>query len=262
MEKRTKDGVAYELRGSGKPLVVALHDWMGSRRNWDDAEPYLGSDRRWAFMDLRGYGGSADLREGRTFAQAADDVLAIADAEGAPTVSVVGHSMTGLVVQRLVLDAPARLDRVVGISPFAAGARMDPATVAFFGQAAGDGEVAAQLFDQVTGGRLGPGWREHKVARAAAETDADNLLHYLGQIGAVAGFAEELAAAAPAVPLLVLAGSHDLPLFRAAGYAETLLRWFAHARLETLPTGHFAMEEMPAATAGQLRAFLEAGAAP
>ena len=68
--------LAHEVTGTGPDKVIVLHDWLGDRRNYDDARPYLDMQSfTFAFADLRGYGGSVKMKGMFTSDEAAGDVL-------------------------------------------------------------------------------------------------------------------------------------------------------------------------------------------
>ena len=86
----------------GRPAVVLLHHFGGSRSTWADVTAALGDASLCVVPDLRGFGGSgAASREstgdGKRFTveDAADDVVGRCDALGVGRVVVVGHSMGG-----------------------------------------------------------------------------------------------------------------------------------------------------------------------
>jgi pimeloyl-ACP methyl ester carboxylesterase len=68
----------------------------------DAMTPYLTPDQfTYVFADLRGYGASRRIAGDYSLEEAAGDVIALADRFGWKAFSLVGYSMTGLVVQRI-----------------------------------------------------------------------------------------------------------------------------------------------------------------
>lgn len=63
--------------------------------------------------DLRGHGRSSRPADGYAMDDHAADVLALMDALGIRTATVVGHSMGSLVAQRVAARAPDRVERLV-----------------------------------------------------------------------------------------------------------------------------------------------------
>jgi pimeloyl-ACP methyl ester carboxylesterase len=60
----------------------------------------------YAFMDCRGYGDSRDVDGQHTMAEWALDAVTLADELGWSRFSLLGHSMGGMAVQRVLLEDP------------------------------------------------------------------------------------------------------------------------------------------------------------
>ncbi|GAA1511859.1 hypothetical protein GCM10009730_15720 [Streptomyces albidochromogenes] len=93
----------HTLLGDGPHRVFAVHGWLADRDAFAPVLPDL--DTRtfsYAVADLRGYG-EARRQPGRyTTAEGAADLLELADRLGWDSFSLVGHSMSGSVVQRVL----------------------------------------------------------------------------------------------------------------------------------------------------------------
>jgi len=75
--------LGHEVWGHGARRAIVLNDWLCDTSTWEPARPYLDpSAITWAFADLRGYGRSRGQTGAHTLHEAADDVLALADALG------------------------------------------------------------------------------------------------------------------------------------------------------------------------------------
>jgi len=105
--------IAYEVRGSGDPLLlVAGTGYPGATWPPELLAPLAASHTVITF-DHRGTGdspASADRYSTRLFAA---DALAVLDALGLPAAHVVGHSMGGRVAQWMALDRPDRIRTLV-----------------------------------------------------------------------------------------------------------------------------------------------------
>ena len=113
------------LHGTGSEHVLVLHDWNGDHTNYDPMLEYL--DRAtftYAFADLRGYGKSQHLLGEYTVQEISRDCLRLADTLGWQRFHVLGHSMTGMAVQRIAADAPARIKSAIAVCPMSAAARL------------------------------------------------------------------------------------------------------------------------------------------
>ena len=101
-------GLSYTLQGTGPEKVIVLHDWRGDHRNYDDVRPYLdGKAFTFAFVDLRGYCASIHISGAFNEKEAAADTLRVADTLGWQQFHIIGHSMTGMVWQRIAAHTPS-----------------------------------------------------------------------------------------------------------------------------------------------------------
>jgi pimeloyl-ACP methyl ester carboxylesterase len=104
--------VAYEVRGSGAPVVVLAHNLMCDRRVFDASR----LDTRTINVDLRGHGAST-ARAPFRLRDLADDVLAILDAEAVDAAVLVGLSLGASAAIDLALAHPSRVLGLALLSP-------------------------------------------------------------------------------------------------------------------------------------------------
>lgn len=250
--------LAYALHGEGPTRALVLHDWIGDRRNWEPLAPYLDGARfTYAFVDLRGYGGSRAIAGHYTAEEAARDALDVADRLGWDRFAAVGHSMSGLIVQRLAAEAPSRVTRLVAVSPVGpAGLPMPPAVRAAMEAVALDPSRRRAALRQMLGERLSERWLEFKAARWCECAAPDAVLGYL-RMFADTDLRDVVRGVD--VPILAVACEHDQPWFQ----AEALRASFGvYPRLEVVTcgnAGHYPMQETPVALATLLERFLAAG---
>lgn len=98
--------------GSGPPIVF-VHGVAGSWRSWLRNLPELAQDHRVIALDLPGFGGSDAFTSGATMSDYAGTVRALLTILGLERVVAVGHSMGGLVCERLSLIDPAMVGSLV-----------------------------------------------------------------------------------------------------------------------------------------------------
>ena len=97
----------YDVRGEGPPLVLINGLGFG-RWAWFKQLPALTRHFSTITFDVRG---ERDLRDG--VADLADDVVALLDHLGVRKAHVLGTSLGGFVAQKLALDRPDLVDRLV-----------------------------------------------------------------------------------------------------------------------------------------------------
>ncbi|MFF5444106.1 alpha/beta fold hydrolase [Streptomyces sp. NPDC012888] len=248
-------GIAYRRIGRGPVRVIVLHDWFGTSANWGSVLDYLDPERfSYAFLDYRGYGDRIDVPGSHTLPEIADDVLALADQLGWDTFSLIGHSMGGKAAQQVLVRAPGRVLKLVGLAPVpAAPYEMDEQTLALFQGAAGSAENRRAILDLVTGNRASRRWLDRMVAHSLEVSRREAFAGYLESwrtldlAGAVKG---------NPVPVLVLAGEYDLAL-TADVMRETWAAWYPDCRVRVLPgTGHYPPHETPVAFVTAVEGFL------
>jgi non-heme chloroperoxidase len=97
---------------AGAP-VIFLHGYTDSSYSFSRVLPLLGEERRAFALDQRGHGDSERPRRGYALRDFAADVVAFMDELELERATLVGHCMGSLVAQRVALDAPERVDKLV-----------------------------------------------------------------------------------------------------------------------------------------------------
>jgi 3-oxoadipate enol-lactonase len=262
VRQATNGGVrlAYELRGSGEPVLL-VHGLGYARWGWEPVADPLAEEFLVVLFDNRGIGES-DVPPGPyAVAELARDACAVLDAAGIERAHVVGTSLGGMVAQEVALSFPERVERLVlaCTTPGGAGAYAMPAqTVAlmleaqelpleqalrrFVKNALSPRTVAGhpELVERILAFRLANpfdpgGWQ----AQAAAGASFDRLAR-LGEIRA---------------PTLVVTGTDDNVVD--PRNSELLASRLPDARLERFPgTGHLFFWEEPERFNELVREFL------
>ncbi|MFI8447606.1 alpha/beta fold hydrolase [Streptomyces erythrochromogenes] len=247
--------IAHRRIGTGPVRVIVLHDWFGTSANWGSVLDHLDPEGfSYAFLDYRGYGERRDVAGRHTLPEIADDVLELADQLGWDTFSLLGHSMGGKAAQQVLVRAPERIEKLVGINPVpAAPYEMDDAAQALFFGAAESPEHRRAILDLVTGNRASRHWIDRMVAHSLEISRPEAFADYLASWQCL-----DLSAAVKGntVPVLVLVGEYDLALTVDVMRA-TWQAWYPNCRIRTLPgAGHYPPHETPVAFATEVEAFL------
>ena len=251
--------IAYKTIGSGKRRVVILHDWFCDTSSWDPVLPYLNLDIfTFVFADLRGYGGSRHINGNYVLEEATQDVLDLTKHLGWNHYSLVGHSMTSLVVQRVAQLSPDQVERVVVVTPVPPGSLKMPPEAVKQSQALAlaSEEDQCRALTSWWGPRLGQSWVRYKVGRWRTTSEARAVAKYVEMYGTVDISSDASRAKAP---LLAIAGANDAPPFRAEALAATLVPFYPGSRIETiLEASHYPMQETPPLLAEMIQTFLGA----
>ncbi|MFJ9613926.1 alpha/beta fold hydrolase [Streptomyces noursei] len=249
--------VSHRAIGSGAHKVLVLHDWFGTSAAWGPFLDYLDpKEFTYAFLDYRGYGDRRDVDGRFTLAEIATDALDLADQLGWDTFSVVGHSMGGKAAQRILVEAPRRIRKLVGVAPVPASAYvLEGDAYDLFHGAAQNPPNRRAILDLVTGHRACDRWLDAMTARSVDVSRPEAVAAYLTD-WTTQDFAAKVAG--NTLPVKVFVGENDLAL-NAEAMRRTWLTHYPQAELETLPnSGHYPMYELPVAFATALEAFLRA----
>lgn len=212
MDVTIEDGLHLHVHeaGAGPKITVVLHGWAVSGASFRPLiDRWPASAGRLLVPDLRGTGWSAKPREGYTLERYARDVLALVDALSLPPFALVGHSMGGLIAQRVALDRPSALRKLVLVSPVpASGVPIGEADVAMYRSLGGHRAGLEQVIGSMMARRPSPEAFERVMADAASVVPEA----FLGAFDAyrTASFADELASLR--TPTLVMGGELEQPL--------------------------------------------------
>lgn len=248
--------IAYDTHGHGREKVLALHGWMGDENTYAPLLPALDASLfTFAFPAYRGYGASRHLSGEFTIAEIARDVVGVADDLGWDRFHLVGHSMGGMVIQQVLLDAPARVRKMIAVTPVpACGARFDADTLQLFSSAATSHESCAAIIDFATGGRLPRQWIRRMARLAQSSATPEAMSAYLDAFDRT-----DISGAVQANPaeIQVLVGQFD-PAHTVQAMQATYGAWYPNARIEMLANaGHYPMDEIPLALAAAIESFLK-----
>lgn len=247
---------SYVTVGSGDHHVLAIHGWFGSARGWGSFPEFIDeSAYTYVFMNLRGYGDRMQVAGEFTIDEAAADALAVANDLGWDQFSLVGHSMGAKIAHRVLLEAPDRVRKLVGLIPVPAGAMPfdDQGWALFSGAPAHPGNRAA-IIDFTTGNKLTKTFINHMVQHSLDNSSVEAFAAYL-QAWAKSDFTAQ-AKVDTTTPVKLIVGVNDPPL-SADVIEQTWRVFFPDAELTILPdTGHYPMFESPVSLATSIEEFL------
>lgn len=250
------DYIAHKQVGSGKEKVLVMHHWMGDKASYDPMIPFLDTDKyTYVFVDLRGYGGSKEMKGQYTVEEASSDALSLANFLGWDTFHLVGHSMSGMVVQKVAVDNPSRIKSIVAITPVpACGSLAPPEMFDFFKSAAlTNDEAAMECINILTSNRYTKNFAKRVVADNRQRSTSEARLGYLHMFS-FTDFSESVKGLP--IPILVLVGEHDFEGGEAF-MKDTFMQWYPNAELEWCKgSGHYPMLETPIALVATIENFL------
>ncbi len=259
---------ALEAGSGGRPLLL-VHGFTGAKEDFADHADLL-ADQGWHVVapDLRGHGTSdqPDGTESYSLKTFATDVLALADALGWDRFVLLGHSMGGMVVQHVALEAPDRLVALILMDtshgPLGG---IDPDAIALGKTVVAEGGMAALVAAQrdragdlatAADRRLRetrPGYVAFGESKSLASS-GDMWLAMIDEI--VTTQADRLAdLACLALPTLVIVGEQDQPF---VPHADAMAASIPDATLAVISdAGHSPQFENPNEWFTVLRGFLD-----
>jgi pimeloyl-ACP methyl ester carboxylesterase len=103
----------YEVRGSGRPLVLLHGGLLTIDLNFGPLLEPLAASRQVIAVEFQGHGHTADTGRAMTIEALAGDVVALLDQLGIAEIDLFGFSLGGLVAYAVALDAPARVGKLI-----------------------------------------------------------------------------------------------------------------------------------------------------
>jgi pimeloyl-ACP methyl ester carboxylesterase len=241
--------ISHAVAGDGPDLLL-VHAGVADARMWAEQVEQLTADHRVITLDLRGYG-ETPLEPGAKYSDAGD-VLALLDELGAESVTAVGASYGGYVVQQIASRAPERFNRLVLLCAPTDNVQPDENLRALWSEEnelieAGDIDGATELtVRRWIGPEAGDDAREllrtmqrraYDVQLAAGDVDNEEYAVEPEKISA---------------PVRLITGAHDFRFF--ADSAAYLQERLPNAERIDLPwAGHLPTLERPAEALGLIR---------
>lgn len=275
-------GLHYVEAGVGSPLVLLLHGWPGTWRDWREVLRLLNGLHVVA-PDLRGFGRSdkpyVAPADGYTPDHLASDLSSLLDVLGSPPTVVVGHDVGATVAQALARMDPDRVRALVLCNPPYPGIgerrhRPDVYPEFWYQQLHALPWAESLIAHSRATVRIylrhfldhwsGPGWSisdaelEHLVDAFATENDMRGSFAYYRARAATraAEASQEPALLRLRQPAFVCWGRAD-PLMRSE-WSDRLAEYFDLQSLELLEqVGHFVPLEAPDAVARNVRRAIE-----
>lgn len=256
-ENQDMEFIAHKQIGSGKEKVLVMHSWTGDSTSYDSMLPYLNSDDyTYVFVDLRGYGGSKEMQGTYSVDEASSDAIKLIDLLGWDQFHLIGHSMSGMIVQKIAVDNPSRVKSVVAITPVPACGTPGPKEIIdFFASMAIDNDEAAMEFvNTLTSNRYPKTFAKKMIADNRQHSTSQGRLGYMNMFFHT-DFSESVKGLQ--TPILVLFGEYDSGLLGEALMRNTFLKWYPNAHLECCKaSGHYPMIETPVSLVATIEKFL------
>jgi pimeloyl-ACP methyl ester carboxylesterase len=214
--------LAYRRFGAPQsPPLVLLHSLGESSASWATIAPALAADHAVFAMDVRGHGDS-DRTDAYSLAAMRDDVIGFLALSQLSPVTMIGHSMGGVIAYLVAEEWPAAISRLVLEDPAPPLPAEPPRTV-----------------PERPDGPLDFDWAVVEALTRERNAPPAQWWQRLPEITA---------------PTLMLGGgpTSHIPQDQLAGVTARI----PNARMHTIPAGHLIHETMPTEFLAEVRAFL------
>ena len=241
LENFSMELIGYKMIGSGNKHVLVLHNWVGDSTSYEPMLPYLDIENfTYLFVDLRGYGRSKELSGTYTVEEASGDAIKVINSLSWDQFHVIGHSMSGMIAQKIAIDHSSRVKSLVGITPVPACGSPGPKELMHFLEQAAlsNDENAMNCVNLLTSHRYSPVFAKTMISNwRSCSTSAARVgyLHMFSQT--------DFSSAANGLktPMLILFGEYDMEGSEAL-MRNTFLKWYPHAQLACCQcAGHYPM---------------------
>ncbi len=250
---RDRKKISYREVGSGSTDIILLHGWMVSGTVLDNLIPkFKSSEYRLLIPDMRGTKPSDQPKAGYSVENYIKDVMAVAKDAGAKSFVLAGHSMGGLIAQKIAGKRPNKVDGLILMSPVpASGFDLPQATYDFFRAAADSPALQRQIF------RLSSvDMDKSDVDRLVSSSSAmpPKAIRQSLDAWVDADFEDQLSnITAPTYILL-----SDDPFMNQAFLQQKIASKVSDAEVDYFPgAGHYLFVEKPQTTADKLDGFID-----
>lgn len=248
--------IKYRKIGNGNKIVLIMHEWMGDCSNYDASIPYLNiSDFTYYFIDFRGYGLSKELDGDFNLEEMTNDIKTIIRNENLEKFTLIGHSMSSLVVQKLSLDLKEQVLKQILITPIPpTGIKMkEEAKEKLLLNVKNENGVIEQVVEGASK-RYNDVWKDYRknIGNKCSTTKAK--LGYMNMYLSN-DFSKEIKGLN--IPTKVIVGKYDLPAFHKNSVHKEFVKYYPDFEIiECQESGHYPMIECPVYFANKIENFI------
>lgn len=243
----------YSTFGNGPEKIIAVHNFWDNQKQYKPLWPYLDQNAfTYVFADIRGYGQSRDIKGEYTAKEAAGDIVRLADHLEWDEFHLIGHSMTGMVVQRAAVDAVDRVKSVVALTPVpATGLQLDEQISGYIAGVVSDRKIMFDYF-KTSIPMFSQSYSEFRTKRAWESSNSDVKIAYL-KMWNNTDFSQE--SKGLKTPMLVILAEYDIDFNQ--GVKPFWENWYPNCKIiECKNATHHVTEDTPAFIASAIENFI------
>jgi len=246
--------LGYKQIGTGKKIIMVLHELMGDHKNYDAILPYIDTiNYTYIFVDHRGYGWSKNITGNYSCNEAALDIKNLLDILKIKEVNLLAHSMSTMIAQKTAL-IDDRIKQLILITPISAsGIKMQPKAQEKLISDMQKNENKIEEIVQSASKRYNQTWINYRVDMAYNASTIEARVGYMTMY-LTTDFINEVKNIK--VPIKIITGKHDFPVFSKTYVQKLYDSYYENYEImECMEAGHYPMIECPVYFATQVERF-------
>ncbi|WP_258238511.1 alpha/beta fold hydrolase [Arcobacter sp. CECT 8986] len=235
-------------------MVFILHELMGDCRNYEATLKYLDTKNyKYFFIDLRGYGLSKDILGEYNCKEAVNDILNLIKLKELKKITLLGHSMSSLIVQKFAIDYQEYLNKIILVTPvLASGVKMkEEDKQKLLNDMQNDNKIEDIV--EAANKRYNQTWNDYRIKLAYSSSTLEARVNYM-KMYLEEDFSNE--ASNIKIPVKVIVGKYDFPVFSKIVIKKAFEKWYKDLEIfEIEDAGHYPMVETPVLFASKIEEF-------
>ena len=198
---------------------------------------------------------SKNLTGQYTCQEASDDVQRLINNLGIRSINIVGHSMSAMVVQKIAVDSPEALKKMVLVTPVpASGIQINNKEADNLRAGVFDDSKIRNAINLRTGERYNSAWLDTKLKLANNASTQEARAGYL-EMFLKTDFSDKVKGLK--LPVGVIVGKYDIPAFQMQTIQKLFSDWYRDLEIiECKESGHYPMLECPVFFASALEKLI------
>ena len=245
--------LGHKQIGKGSEKIIFLHELMGNYKNYEPIFPYLDTEKfTFIFVDLRGYGLSKEISGEYTCNEAANDVKNLIDYLQFNEVTVLAHSMSTMIAQKIAL-IDTRILRLILVTPIPASGVKLPLIVEkslLKDMAKNENKIEEIVYSASK--RHNDIWAKNRIEMGYNSSTVEARVGYM-KMYMHTDFSAE--ANAIKIPIKIIVGKHDFPIFGLKLVTKLFMDYYDVNIIECQEAGHYPMIECPVYFASKVEEF-------
>jgi len=246
--------LGHKILGDGAKKILFLHELMGDCRNYEPIFPYLDTEQfTYIFVDLRGYGKSKDIKGEYSCDEASKDVQNLITKLGFASVTIVAHSMSTMIAQKIALD-DSRVTKLILVTPIPASGIKLPtkARDKLINEMAENKNKIEEIVYSASK-RYNDTWAKNRIRTAYESSTVEARVGYM-KMYLDTDFSHEIKNIK--IPIKIIVGKNDFPIFGLSLVTKVFSHSYKNLEIiESSEAGHYPMLETPVYFASKIENF-------